>query len=153
MKCLNKSYFIILLFYYMNNNKIIKIINIINIINILIFFFTIIIIYYLYSIYFTIYEYHDVGNNSDKEIMKLKNKLNNFDLILNKDKEKYFKLEDDLLITNKMIKLNTTNITNSQEQFKKILTNKAEKIKNNPDTPVNDETINEVKNVNFDGLM
>jgi len=150
MKCLNKSYFIILLFYYMNNNKIIKIINIINI---LIFFFTIIIIYYLYSIYFTIYEYHDVGNNSDKEIMKLKNKLNNFDLILNKDKEKYFKLEDDLLITNKMIKLNTTNITNSQEQFKKILTNKAEKIKNNPDTPVNDETINEVKNVNFDGLM
>lgn len=123
------------------------------IINILIFFFTIIIIYYLYSIYFTIYEYHDVGNNSDKEMMKLKNKLNNFDLILNKDKEKYFKLEEDLLITNKMIKLNTTNITNSQEQFKKILTNKGEKLKNNPDTPVNDETINEVKNVNFDGLM
>jgi hypothetical protein len=123
------------------------------IINMLIICFTLIIIYYLYSVYFTIYEYHNVGNKqTGNETLKFKNQINNIDLNLNKNKDKFFKLEEELLITNNMIKLNSKNIKNNQDQFKKIITNNSDQLKNDP--LVNDKQMNnKMNNTDFNGLV
>ena len=129
----------------MNNNKII---------NILIICFTLIIISYLYSICFTIYEYHDVENTVDNDPLNIKNKINNINLNLNKDKEKFFQLEKDLTLTSEIIKLNSTNIKKTQDQFTEFIKSSGKRAMNNPDLPMNNESENKnIQKTSFEGIL